>query len=218
MRFFIAILTLVLTISFALAEIASAKPKLLENPTSVRGGLVVSVDPIASRVGAQVLAKGGNAVDAAVATALALAVTWPEAGNLGGGGFMVVRLAETGECFVVDYREKAPRSATPDMFLDEQGNVDREKAGIGWWVVGVPGSPMGLWLAHQKAGKLPWQKLVAPAVRLAAEATVANDPEEFRQIHHNTIQNIRDAHFDASADLIESKIAERIKFIGEKKD
>jgi len=139
---------------------------LRRDPDQVTGGLVVSVDPTASRIGAETLHKGGNAVDAAVATAFALAVTWPEAGNLGGGGFMVVRLAG-GEAFCVDYRETAPRRATPGMFLDAEGNIDPEKVHIGWLVVGTPGTVQGLWTAHRKAGKLPWRELVQPAIDLA---------------------------------------------------
>lgn len=148
--------------------------RLVINPSNVRGGLVVSVDPEASRIGASILARGGNAVDAAVATAFALAVTFPEAGNIGGGGFMLVRLAKTGECFGVDYRETAPKRATPDMFLDADGNIDERKVNIGWLVVGVPGTPRGLWTAHQEWGRLPWRDLVSPAVQLAQEGFQVN--------------------------------------------
>lgn len=142
-------------------------PRLLADPESVQHGLVVSVDPVASRIGADVLRRGGNAVDAAVATGFALAVTYPRAGNIGGGGYMMVRLAKTGETFAVDYREVAPKLAKPDMFLDAKGNIDPQKSTVGFLVVGVPGTPMGFWTAHQKAGKLPWRELVAPAVELA---------------------------------------------------
>ena len=128
-----------------------------------RHGLVVSVDRLASRAGAEILHQGGNAVDAAVTTALVLAVTHPAAGNLGGGGFMVVRLAKTGECFAVDYRETAPRGwLRPRCFSMTADRSIPRKVQIGWLVVGVPGSPMGLWTAHQKAGRLPWRQLVAP--------------------------------------------------------
>lgn len=149
--------------------------QLQRDPQRVKGGLVVSIDPIASKVGAQILLDGGNAVDAAIATSFALAVTHPEAGNIGGGGFMVVRLAKNNECFAVDYRETAPKRATPTMFLGDNGQVDPEKVNIGWLVVGVPGTPHGLWTAHQKAGSLPWKDLVMPAVKLARDGFVVDD-------------------------------------------
>jgi gamma-glutamyltranspeptidase/glutathione hydrolase len=155
-----------------------------------RKGLVVCVEPHAAEVGRTVLQQGGNAIDAAVATAFSLAVTHPEAGNIGGGGFIVARNGATKEIFTVDFREMAPKAATPTMFLDAQGNIDRNKSGFGWLVVGVPGSPMGLWTAHRKAGKLPWKSLVDPAVKLAANGfplddylvrTLTRNAKRFRQ-------------------------------------
>ena len=140
-----------------------------------RKGLVVCVEPNAAEVGKAILQQGGNAIDAAVGTAFALAVTHPEAGNIGGGGFIVARDGKTKEVFTVDFREMAPKAATPTMFLDPQGNIDRNKSGFGWFVVGVPGSPMGLWTAHEKAGKLPWKSLVDPAVKLAANGFALDD-------------------------------------------
>ncbi len=130
-------------------------------------GAVASASPIASDVGAAVLRDGGNAVDAAVATAFALAVTHPEAGNLGGGGFMVVRRGDTGEVFSFDFRERAPAAATAGMFLDAQGQRDPQRALFSGLSVGVPGTPAGLELAHQRLGSKPWQELLAPAVELA---------------------------------------------------
>jgi gamma-glutamyltranspeptidase/glutathione hydrolase len=138
-------------------------------------GLVVCVEPHAANIGKTVLQQGGNAIDAAVATAFALAVTHPEAGNIGGGGFIVARNGATKEIFTVDFREMAPKAATPTMFLDAAGNIDKKKSGYGWLVVGVPGSPMGLWTAHQKAGKLPWKSVVDPAVKLAADGFLLDD-------------------------------------------
>lgn len=129
-------------------------------------GAVVCVEPLAASAGARVLADGGNAIDAAVATALALAVTWPEAGNLGGGGFMLVRLADGTSSFV-DYREKAPNAAGPDLFLDEQGEVDPHHVRLGFRPVGVPGTVAGLALVHDRFGRLPWARLVQPAIQLA---------------------------------------------------
>src|SRR5262245_11016379 len=128
-------------------------------------GMVASDNGIASDVGVRVLQSGGNAVDAAVATAFALAVAYPEAGNLGGGGFMVARLAD-GSRVALDFREKAPLRATHDMYLDAQGNVTT-KSLIGHLASGVPGSVAGLYVAHQRFGSKPWKELIAPAIELA---------------------------------------------------
>jgi gamma-glutamyltranspeptidase / glutathione hydrolase len=136
--------------------------------TASRTGLVVSTSSLASDVGAAVLADGGNAVDAAVATAFALAVTHPSAGNLGGGGFMVVRTPD-GRATTFDYREKAPGKATPTMYLDANGNINRALTNAGYLAPGVPGTVRGLALAHKKFGKLSWKRLVDPAVALARD-------------------------------------------------
>lgn len=131
-------------------------------------GVVVSASRPASEVGAAVLEQGGNAVDAAVATGFALAVTFPAAGNIGGGGFMVVRLPDgTGTSF--DFRETAPAAARPDMFLDDDANIDASRLEAGYLAVGVPGTVRGLALAHARLGRLAWQRLVEPAARLARE-------------------------------------------------
>jgi gamma-glutamyltranspeptidase/glutathione hydrolase len=134
-------------------------------------GLVVTTSSIASDTGATVLNRGGNAVDAAVATAFALAVTHPSAGNIGGGGFMIVRLP-SGKKVAFDYREKAPLGSRPDMYLDAQGKISRNLTSEGYLAPGVPGTVRGLELAHKRFGKLPWKDLVAPAVRLAAEGFI----------------------------------------------
>jgi gamma-glutamyltranspeptidase/glutathione hydrolase len=137
-------------------------------PVRARHAMAVSVSEIASRIGADVMKKGGNAVDAAVAIGFALAVTWPSAGNIGGGGFMLVRLAD-GTSEAIDYRERAPLKATRDMYLDAQGNVIKGLSTQGYKAVGVPGTVAGLALAHQRYGKLKWAELVEPARKLAAE-------------------------------------------------
>jgi gamma-glutamyltranspeptidase/glutathione hydrolase len=134
-------------------------------PVEAQSGMVVSVSAPASEVGLAVLKEGGNAVDAAVATAFALAVTFPPAGNIGGGGFMLIHPAGKGPPVVVEYRETAPAAATRDLFL-----TDRRE--VGHKVVGVPGTVRGLALAHQRFGKLPWQRLVGPAVGLARDGFV----------------------------------------------
>ncbi|HVU86338.1 MAG TPA: gamma-glutamyltransferase [Pirellulales bacterium] len=125
-------------------------------------GMVVSVSPEASDAGLAILRRGGNAVDAAVATALALAVTYPGAGNIGGGGFMLVWPGDGQEPACVDYRETAPAAATADMFA-------KNRAPYSHMAVGVPGTPRGLALAHKRWGKLPWRALVAPGVTLAQQ-------------------------------------------------
>lgn len=134
-------------------------------PTIARHGMVVSQEAIASRVGAKVLEEGGNAVDAAVATAFALAVTHPAAGNLGGGGFLLYRPAE-GEAVAYDFREKAPRGAMPEMWLVD-GKYDPKRHHDSHLAVGVPGTPAGLHLAWREQGSLPWERLVDPAIELA---------------------------------------------------
>ena len=137
-------------------------------PVRAENGMVSSASRLASQVGVDVLAKGGNAVDAAVATAFALAVTWPSAGNIGGGGFLIYH-GENGHATAFDFREKAPLAATADMFLGENGRIQNNSNHIGVLAVGVPGTVAGLWKAHQEQGSLPWGDLVAPAVALARE-------------------------------------------------
>ncbi len=131
-------------------------------------GAVVSAEKHASQVGLEVLRSGGNAIDAAVATFLTLAVTFPAAGNLGGGGFMVIRLAD-GRSAAIDFRETAPGRGHRDMYLKNDGSVDPEKSRLGATAVGVPGSPAGVALALEKFGTRPLKELAAPAIRLARE-------------------------------------------------
>jgi gamma-glutamyltranspeptidase/glutathione hydrolase len=131
-------------------------------------GMVVSSHHLASEVGARTLQAGGNAIDAAVATAFALAVVLPSAGNLGGGGFLVHH-GDVGEVATIDFRETAPLAATEPMFLDAAGAVRDSSNHEGPLAVGVPGTVAGLWLAHQRGGSLPWAQLVQPAVDLATD-------------------------------------------------
>jgi gamma-glutamyltranspeptidase/glutathione hydrolase len=131
-----------------------------------REGAVVSTSSFASDVGASILKRGGNAVDAAVATAFALAVTHPSAGNIGGGGFMVIRPA-TGPAVTIDYRERAPLKSTPTMYLDSMGKINRQLTATGYLAPGVPGTVRGLALAHRRYGRLKWADVVMPAVALA---------------------------------------------------
>ncbi len=138
-----------------------------------RNGMVVSESEIASEVGVEILKEGGNAIDAAVATAFALAVTYPSAGNIGGGGFMVLHL-EDGRNTSIDFREKAPAKSFKDMYLDKEGNYIKEKSKKGMLAVGVPGSVAGLYYAWKKYGKLDWKKLLYPAINLARNGFPVN--------------------------------------------
>ncbi len=138
-------------------------------------GAVVSAHPLASKAGVSILKSGGNAVDAAIATQLALAVVYPNAGNLGGGGFMVARLSN-GETVSLDYREMAPGSAHRDMYLDAAGNADLVKSQLGHLSSGVPGTVAGLFASHKYA-KLPFEKLIQPAIELAEKGFIISASE-----------------------------------------
>src|SRR5689334_13923058 len=157
---------------FIATSVASAQPAATGSKdtglVASRRGVVVSVSGIASDVGASILARGGNAVDAAVATAFALAVTHPSAGNLGGGGFMIVRTAD-GKATSFDYRERAPQKSTRTMYLGVDGEIVRTLTDTGYLAPGVPGTVRGLELAHKRFGKLPWKTVVMPAVVLAEQ-------------------------------------------------
>lgn len=143
----------------------------IERPVRAdRDGMVVSQNKLASEVGAKMLRKGGNAVDAAVATAFALAVTLPRAGNIGGSGYMLIHLAEEGRTVAIDYRSMAPGAATLDAYLDTDGKVTGSSKG--YRSAGVPGTVAGLALAHRKYGKLPWKEVLRPAIRLADEGFI----------------------------------------------
>src|ERR1700689_5298291 len=136
------------------------------DPAPAQHGMVVSVHELASQAGVEIMQAGGNAVDAAVATGFVLAVVHPPAGNIGGGGFMLIRMAD-GRAHFIDYREKAPAAATRDMYLDGQGNVIEGASEYGYKAIGVPGSVAGMVYAEQKYGKLTLQRVTAPAIRLA---------------------------------------------------
>ena len=143
-------------------------------PASGRNGMVASSEPLASQAGVEILKAGGNAVDAAVAVGFALAVTFPRAGNLGGGGFMLIRRA-SGEAIVVDYREQAPAASTRGMYQDAKGNVIPHASTMGARAAAVPGTVMGLAMAEQKYGKLGLARVMAPAIRLARNGFTVRD-------------------------------------------
>src|SRR6266700_1879450 len=137
-------------------------------PVHAQHAMVASVHELASRAGVEMMQAGGNAVDAAVATGFALAVVHPQAGNLGGGGFMLIRMA-AGPVRFIDYREKAPAAATAGMYLDARGNVIENASLVGYKAIAVPGSVAGMVYAAKKYGKLPLQRVMSPAIKLARE-------------------------------------------------
>jgi gamma-glutamyltranspeptidase / glutathione hydrolase len=147
--------------------------------------MVASVHELASQAGVQIMQAGGNAVDAAVAIGFALAVVHPQAGNLGGGGFILIRLAD-GTTHFVDYREKAPAAATANMYLDPQGNVVENASTIGYRAIAVPGSVAGMVFAEKKYGKLSLAQVIAPAIKLAEEgfALTTEDAKDLRDDRH----------------------------------
>src|SRR5436190_1614159 len=140
-------------------------------PVVARNGMVAAQEKIAAHVGVDILRQGGNAVDAAVAVGFALAVTHPQAGNIGGGGFMLVHMAARNETAAIDYRETAPAAMTRDVFLDEKGEADPKKSRDSAPGVGLPGTVAELALAHEKygSGKFTLAQLIAPAIALARE-------------------------------------------------
>ena len=137
---------------------------------STRQAAIAVSDQYAANVAEEILLAGGNAVDAAVATGFALAVTYIDAGNIGGGGFMLIHME--GNAYFLDYRETAPMKAHRDMFLDENGNVAKNSTLIGPRAAGVPGTVAGFWAAHQKFGKLSWKQVLAPAIKLARDGFI----------------------------------------------
>lgn len=160
-------------------------------PVPARDGIVVSAEIRASEAGTEMLRQGGNAVDAAVAVGYALAVVYPAAGNLGGGGFMLLRQAD-GRTTFLDFREKAPLAATATMFLDEQGNVAKGRSTDTWLGVGVPGSAAGLEAARARYGSLSRQAVLAPAIRLARDGFVLT-PGDVALLRLGTAKFKRDA-------------------------
>ena len=166
MRFTPFLRTLAVLLSFLL--FAGAYADGGRTPVRAKNGMVSSASRLASEVGVATLKQGGNAVDAAVATAFALAVTWPTAGNIGGGGFLVYYGAD-GHATTFDFREKAPLASTETMYLGLDGEVVNNSNHDGYLAVGVPGTVAGLYKAHQELGNLPWETLVAPAVALARD-------------------------------------------------
>jgi len=176
-------------------------PALLPGVAEGKDGAVSSAEPNASRIGLEVLKRGGHAVDAAVAVAFALAVTHPSAGNLGGGGFMVVRTS-SGESVAIDFREIAPRAATKKMYLDKKGELTKDSV-LGAKAAGIAGSVAGMELAHKRFGKQPWKSLVEPAVALARDGHTLDDSHA--QTMAEAAAQMRTAGFVDSAVIYEGE-------------
>jgi gamma-glutamyltranspeptidase / glutathione hydrolase len=191
--------TTVVVLLLAALVVSPASIRADSQPVHAPHAIVVSIDERASQVGADIMKAGGNAIDAAVATGFALAVVYPQAGNLGGGGFMLIRMAD-GKTHFLDFREEAPAAATAGMYLDAQGNVIEGSSEYGYKAVGVPGSVAGLVFAEKKYGKLTLAQVMAPAIRLARDgfalqwqeardlredSRLADDPESRRIFQRN---------------------------------
>ena len=161
----------------------SCKTPKQVKPLEAKHALVVSARAEASQIGIQILKQGGNAFDAMIATELALAVAYPFAGNLGGGGFMVYRTAK-GEIGSLDYREKAPIKAKQDMFLDSLGEVIPKLSTQSGLAIGVPGTVAGVWEVHQRFGSLPWQDILKPVIALAQKGVVVTPKQAERLQWH----------------------------------
>lgn len=186
--------------------------------------MVVAEHPLAAQVGKEILQAGGNAVDAAIATQFALAVVHPRAGNIGGGGFMVIRLAD-GTVDALDYREKAPALATRDMYLDENGNVEESLSKEGHLAVGVPGTVAGMEQAYMKYSKLKdWKALLAPAIHLAEDGFAITESEasrlneyksQFQKANPDPIPFVQEAVWKMNDKLVQSDLANTLKLISE---
>ena len=184
-------------------------------------GLVVSAHPLASEAGAQILKKGGNAFDAAIATQFALAVVYPQAGNIGGGGFLV-GYTKKGEKIALDYRETAPKNASRDMYLDEKGKANTDLSQNGRLAVGVPGSVSGMFYTHQKFGKLPMADLIQPAIDLAQkgfalterEANLLNETrEDFLKHNSHPTAFTKEIPWKKGDILVQKELAQTLKLI-----
>lgn len=184
---------------------------------------VVSAHPLASEVGKQILKRGGNAIDASIAVQYALAVVYPLAGNIGGGGFMVIHTAE-GESHSIDFRETAPSGADRDMYLDSTGQVIARKSLDGHLAPGVPGTVAGTYLAHKKYGKLPMKELIKPAIKLAengfaitalAAKHLNGSGDDFRQFNEVSNAFEKEEQWQAGDTLIQTDLAHTLQRIAE---
>ena len=182
----ISVSTVSLTLASSLAAAqAPTADYLKEQPVRAQHAMVVSIHHLAADAGVEIMREGGNAIDAAVATGFALAVVHPAAGNIGGGGFMLIRL-HTGKSTFIDYREKAPQAATANMYLDARGDVIPDASIIGYKAIGVPGSVAGMVYAEKKYGRLDLKRVMQPALRLARDGFVLSN-EEADELHDKTL-------------------------------
>jgi gamma-glutamyltranspeptidase/glutathione hydrolase len=215
------------TLIFLLLAAVCGAPRAFAavEPVHAQHGIVVSSHELASQAGVEMMRAGGNAVDAAVATGFALAVVHPPAGNLGGGGFMLIRLAD-GKTHFLDYREKAPAAATRDMYLDAQGNVIEGASEYGYKAIGVPGSVAGMVYAEQKYGKLTLKQVMAPAIKLAREG-YALTWREARDLHDSHLSEFpesrrifqRDGNYYQPGDIFrQPELARTLERIAAKPD
>lgn len=223
-------LYIILVVSFfttpVTAQPVNNKNYSIQKKTSCSKGAVVSAHPLASMVGLSILKKGGNAVDAAIATQLALAVVYPGAGNIGGGGFMVAHL-KNGKNVTLDYREKAPAKASRDMYLDEKGEPQMHLSQDGHLAAGVPGTVAGLF-ASMKYAKLPFKTLIQPAIELAEKgfaitekqaASLNSTKEEFVALNTAPVAFVKETGWKAGDILIQKELANtlrRIRDLGRK--
>jgi len=192
-----AILAIVLALLFNYSQLFAQ----IGLTNEAKNAMVVSASKEASEAGLAMIKKGGNAIDAAVATHMALAVTFPQAGNIGGGGFMIYKPANQA-AVALDFREKAPATASRDMYLDKDGNYLSEASKIGPLAAGVPGSVAGLWEAHQKYGKLPWADVIAPAIKLAREGFLLS----YHEMNSLNYYRFRFADFPATLEIFSPQV------------
>jgi gamma-glutamyltranspeptidase/glutathione hydrolase len=207
----------------ALAQQQSPYQYKIEKSLIATRGAVVSAHPLASLAGLQILQKGGNAVDAAIATQLALAVVYPNAGNIGGGGFMVAQLKD-GKQVALDYREKAPALAHRDMYIEADGRANTDKSQNGHLSSGVPGTIAGLFSAHRHA-KLPFETLIAPAIELAEKGFVITAGEarglnnlqsDLKKYNTQTPVFVKGSEWKAGDTLVQTDLANTLKRIRDK--
>ncbi len=211
------LLLLILVLSACTSE--SQKPH--EVGAVGASGMVASAHPLATKVGVEILKNGGNAFDAAVGVQFALAVVYPHAGNIAGGGFAVFRQAD-GTRGSLDFREKAPLAASRDMYLDATGNVIPDRSTLGHKAVGVPGSVAGMWELHQAFGKMPWAELIDPAIQLAhfghvlterAAVTLNDNQEGLKKANTYTPWMVREAKWAAGDSIMQRELAATLSFI-----